>query len=291
MTSRVICIANQKGGVGKTTTSINLSSALADMGRKVLLIDMDPQGNASSGLGMKSYEYQEKSTYEMLVGIKSIHEVISDTHMNNLKLIVATPDLVGAEIELVGAEDRGTRLKQALSLVRTNFDYIIIDCPPSLGLLTLNSLVAADSFVVPLQCEYFALEGLSQLLNTAGIIKKSQNPELKIEGIVLTMFDTRNNLSHQVMSEIRNHFGDKVFNSIIPRNVRLSEAPSHGRSIFEYDGKSIGANRYRALAKELDERVQGLSRTSNMNTQMPTQDVGIQGLDTQSLGIHGQAEI
>ncbi len=277
--SRVICIANQKGGVGKTTTSINLSAALADIGRKVLLIDMDPQGNASSGLGMKSHEYQEKSSYEMLVGIKNIQEVISDTQLTNLKLIVATPDLVGAEIELVGAENRGTRLKQALSLVRDQFDYIIIDCPPSLGLLTLNSLVAADSFVVPLQCEYFALEGLSQLLNTAGIIKKGQNPELKIEGIVLTMFDTRNNLSHQVMSEIRNHFGDKVFNSIIPRNVRLSEAPSHGRSIFDYDGKSIGANRYRSLAKELDERVRGnraATGATGMDIQMNTQNLNNQ---------------
>jgi chromosome partitioning protein len=282
--TRVICIANQKGGVGKTTTSINLSAALADIGRKVLLIDMDPQGNASSGLGMKSHEYQEKSTYEMLVGLKSIHEVISNTHLTNLSLIVATPDLVGAEIELVGSEDRATRLKQAVGLVKGQFDYVIIDCPPSLGLLTLNSLVAADSFIVPLQCEYFALEGLSQLLNTAGIIKKGQNQDLKIEGIVLTMFDTRNNLSHQVMSEIRNHFGDKVFTSIIPRNVRLSEAPSHGRSIFEYDGKSIGANRYRSLARELDERVYGtgagISTGQNLNIQpsghLDTQDVNNQ---------------
>jgi len=288
MSSRVICIANQKGGVGKTTTAINLSAALADIGRKVLLIDMDPQGNASSGLGMKSHEYQENSTYEMLVGIKSIQEVVSDTHLNNLKLIVATPDLVGAEIELVGAEDRGVRLKQALSLVRADFDYIIIDCPPSLGLLTLNSLVAADSFIVPLQCEYFALEGLSQLLNTAGIIKKGQNPALKIEGIVLTMFDTRNNLSHQVMSEIRNHFGDKVFTSIIPRNVRLSEAPSHGRSIFDYDGKSIGANRYRALARELDERVRE-ARTTNEDTEMTTQ-VTTQ-VTTQLMNTQAPAEI
>lgn len=255
MQARVICIANQKGGVGKTTTSINLSASLAEMGRQVLLIDMDPQGNASSGLGMKSHEYQEKNTYEMLVGLKSVNEVVSDTQVKNLKLIVATPDLVGAEIELVGAENRAFKLKEALSNVKHKFDYIIIDCAPSLGLLTLNSLVAADSFIVPLQCEYYALEGLSQLLNTAGIIKKNQNPNLKIEGIVLTMFDSRNNLSHQVMSEIRTHFGDKVFTSVIPRNVRLSEAPSHGQSILEYDSKSTGSLRYRGLAKELDQRV------------------------------------
>ncbi len=255
MNARVICVANQKGGVGKTTTSINLSASLAEMGRQVLLIDMDPQGNASSGLGMKSHEYQDKNTYEMLVGLKSVEEVVSDTHLANLKLIVATPDLVGAEIELVGTENRAFKLKEALANVKHRFDYIIIDCAPSLGLLTLNSLVAADSFIVPLQCEYYALEGLSQLLNTAGIIKKAQNPNLKIEGIVLTMFDSRNNLSHQVMSEIRTHFGDKVFNSIIPRNVRLSEAPSHGQSIIEYDSKSTGAMRYRGLAKELDQRV------------------------------------
>jgi chromosome partitioning protein len=255
MQARVICIANQKGGVGKTTTSINLSASLAEMGRQVLLIDMDPQGNASSGLGMKSHEYQEKNTYEMLVGLKSVNEVVSDTQVKNLKLIVATPDLVGAEIELVGADNRAFKLKEALVNVKHKFDYIIIDCAPSLGLLTLNSLVAADSFIVPLQCEYYALEGLSQLLNTAGIIKKNQNPSLKIEGIVLTMFDSRNNLSHQVMSEIRTHFGDKVFTSVIPRNVRLSEAPSHGQSILEYDSKSTGSLRYRGLARELDQRV------------------------------------
>jgi len=269
MSARIICIANQKGGVGKTTTSINLSSALAELARRTLLIDMDPQGNASSGLGLKSYEYQDRSSYELLVGLKSIEDVIVPSNKDNLSVIVATNDLVGAEIELVGAEGRAQKLKNAVQTVKEIFDYIIIDCPPSLGLLTLNSLVAADSFIVPLQCEYFALEGLSQLLNTAGIIKKNQNPELKIEGIVLTMFDTRNNLSHQVMSEIRSHFGDKVFNSVIPRNVRLSEAPSHGCSIFDYDGKSIGANRYKALARELDQRV----RSAQQNIEMAREEV------------------
>jgi len=255
MRAKTICIANQKGGVGKTTTSINLSASLAELGRQVLLVDMDPQGNASSGLGMKSHEYQDKSAYELLMGIQDIQNVVVSTHVNTLKLVVATPDLVGAEIELVSVNDRAFKLREALRPIKDHFDYIIIDCPPSLGLLTLNSLSAADSFIVPLQCEYYALEGLSQLLNTAGIIKKNQNPNLKIEGIVLTMFDTRNNLSHQVMSEIRTHFGDKVFNSVIPRNVRLSEAPSHGRTILEYDSKSVGSTRYRELAAELDQRV------------------------------------
>lgn len=253
--ARIICVANQKGGVGKTTTSVNLSAALSELPRRVLLVDMDPQGNASSGLGMKTYEHHDKNVYAALVGVKSIKEVISSSPVPNLDVAVATPDLVGAEIELVGAPDREYRLKNALGQISQEYDYIIIDCPPSLGLLTLNSLTAANTFLVPLQCEYYALEGLSQLLNTAGLIKKKLNPALKIEGIVLTMFDTRNNLSHQVVEEIRSHFADKVFNAVIPRNVRLSEAPSHGQSILHYDTKSLGAARYRELAHELDMRV------------------------------------
>ena len=253
--ARVICIANQKGGVGKTTTSVNLSAALSQIGRKVLIVDMDPQGNASSGLGIKRHECQESNIYHALVGEKSIEQVIMDTQIQNLKVATANPDLVGAEIELVDFPQREYRLKTELAKVQDSFDYILIDCPPSLGLLTVNALCAADSFLVPLQCEYYALEGLSQLLNTAGLIKKSLNPELRIEGIVLTMFDMRNNLSHQVVKEIQSHFGQKVFNSIIPRNVRLSEAPSHGQSIFEYDEKSVGARKYRELATELDLRV------------------------------------
>lgn len=249
--AKTICIANQKGGVGKTTTSVNLSSALASLGKRVLLIDMDPQGNASSGLGIKRYESQDANSYHVLIGEKTLTEATQNTSNPNLKVSTANPDLVGAEIELVDMPQREYRLKQAIATVADQYDFVIIDCPPSLGLLTLNSLNAADSFLVPLQCEYYALEGLSQLLNTAGLIKKNLNPQLHIEGIVLTMFDIRNNLSHQVVTEIKNHFGDKVFNAIIPRNVRLSEAPSHGQSIFEYDSKSIGAARYLELAREV----------------------------------------
>jgi chromosome partitioning protein len=254
--AKTICIANQKGGVGKTTTSVNLSAALAQRGKKVLLIDMDPQGNASSGLGLKRFESQDANIYHVIIGEKTLPEITQTTKIPNLFVASATPDLVGAEIELVDLPHREYRLKSAIASVSHKFDYAIIDCPPSLGLLTLNALTAADSFLVPLQCEYYALEGLSQLLNTAGIIKKNLNPSLHIEGIVLTMFDTRNNLSHQVVTEIRNHFADKVFSAVIPRNVRLSEAPSHGQSIFEYDSRSIGATKYMELAEELDARAQ-----------------------------------
>ncbi len=251
---KVICIANQKGGVGKTTTSVNLSSALAKLGKKVLLIDLDPQGNASSGLGIKRYDTQDANSYHVLIGEKSLKDVITTTSTPGLFVSTANPDLVGAEIELVDFPRREYRLKEAVEAEKANFDYILIDCPPSLGLLTLNALTAADSFLVPLQCEYYALEGLSQLLNTAGLVKKGLNPQLHIEGIVLTMFDKRNNLSHDVVSEIRSHFGEKVFKSIIPRNVRLSEAPSHGVSILDYDPKSVGATTYLDLAKEVVER-------------------------------------
>lgn len=252
--SKVICVSNQKGGVGKTTTSVNLSAALAAEGKRILVVDMDPQGNASSGFGAKRHEIAESNIYQVLIQEKSMREIVRATSFPTLFLAPATPDLVGAEIELVDAQRREYRLKAAIDSVRSDYDFIIIDCPPSLGLLTLNSLTAADSFLVPLQCEYYALEGLSQLLNTAGLIKRGSNPNLTIEGIVLTMFDKRNNLSHQVVSEIQSHFGDKVFKSIIPRNVRLSEAPSHGLSIIEYDPKSIGAQKYLELAKEISER-------------------------------------
>lgn len=254
--ARVICIANQKGGVGKTTTTVNLSSALSILKKRVLIIDLDPQGNASSGLGIKKYENSESNIYHVLVGQKSLEQVIQTTQNSHLSIAPANPDLVGAEIELVDMPRREYRLKSAIETVADDYDYILIDCPPSLGLLTVNALSSANSFLVPLQCEYYALEGLSQLLNTAGIIKKNLNPELKIEGIVLTMFDARNNLSHQVVTEIQSHFKDKVFSAIIPRNVRLSEAPSHGQSIFSYDAKSIGAKKYLDLATELVNRIE-----------------------------------
>ena len=264
--TRTICIANQKGGVGKTTTSVNLSSALARLGRRVLVVDMDPQGNASSGLGIKRHVNQEANIYHVLVGEKELADVFQQTSEENLMVAPANPDLVGAEIELVDMSSREYRLKNAIASVSDQFDYVLVDCPPSLGLLTVNALCSADTFLVPLQCEYFALEGLSQLLNTAGIIKKNLNSSLRIEGIVLTMFDRRNNLSHQVVSEIQTHFGSKVFNSIIPRNVRLSEAPSHGQSIFSYDPKSVGAKKYEELSKELDGKVFPVEKDISANT-------------------------
>jgi chromosome partitioning protein len=265
--ARIICVANQKGGVGKTTTSVNLAAALAAKGRKVLLVDMDPQGNASSGLGLRKFDYQDSNVYHLLIGEKTVAEVIRNTTSPNLQVLPANPDLVGAEIELVDTPKREFRLKEALQHIAGGYDYVLIDCPPSLGLLTLNALAAANTFIVPLQCEYYALEGLSQLLNTAGLVKKSINPDLRIEGIVLTMFDTRNNLSHQVVAEIQTHFGDKVFKSIIPRNVRLSEAPSHGQAIIDYDQRSIGAQKYLELSEELDNKVFNLQRAGSVGEQ------------------------
>lgn len=253
---KTICIVNQKGGVGKTTTSVNLASALAALGRKVLLVDLDPQGNASSGLGVKRHEYQDKNVYHVLIGATKLNESVYRTKRENLYILPANADLVGAEIELVDEHNREFKMKAALAEGEGVYDYVLIDCPPSLSLLTVNALCSANSFLVPLQCEYYALEGLSQLLNTAGIIKKKLNPNLKIEGILLTMFDTRNNLSHQVVQEIQTHFKDKVFSAVIPRNVRLSEAPSHGVSIFEYDDRSVGAKKYYELATELDAKTQ-----------------------------------
>lgn len=247
---QIIAIANQKGGVGKTTTSINLSASLAVAEKRTLLVDLDPQSNASSGVGIVS-ENIRYTTYQTLLGQVDTSEVIADTGIEFLKILPSTTDLIGAEIELIGEVDRETRLKSALRQIRDDFDYILIDCPPSLGLLTINALTAADSVLVPLQCEYYAMEGLSQLTRTIDLIQRQLNPALSLCGILLTMFDGRNNLSHQVSDEIRRHFTDRVFKTVIPRNVRLSEAPSHGLPILQYDISSRGAEAYLALAREI----------------------------------------
>lgn len=248
--SKVICIANQKGGVGKTTTAVNLSASLAVAEKRTLLIDMDPQGNATSGFGFGSKEISQ-SIYQAIIEKTPLHTLIRGTELNFLKIVPANIDLIGAEIELVPMPDRELRLKAAIQEYRKEFDFLIIDCPPSLGLLTVNSLTAADSVLIPLQCEYYPLEGLSQLLKTIELIKENLNPSLKIEGILLTMFDKRNNLAHQVSNEIRKHFNDLVFNTVIPRNVRLSESPSFGKPIILYDADSKGAESYLNLAKEI----------------------------------------
>ncbi len=246
----MIALANQKGGVGKTTSSVNLSSSLAFLGKKVLLVDIDPQGNASSGVGVNKGEI-EHCIYDVLVDDVAIQDVLQKTDLDNLNIIPATIQLAGAEVELVPAISREIRLKKAIDSIRDDYDYVIIDCPPSLGLLTLNALTAADSVLIPVQCEYYALEGLSQLLNTIRIVQKHLNEDLQIEGVLLTMLDARTNLGIQVIEEVKKYFQNKVFNTIIPRNVRLSEAPSHGKPILLYDAKSKGAEVYLELAKEV----------------------------------------
>jgi chromosome partitioning protein len=253
--AKIISIANQKGGVGKTTTTINLSSLLAAAEKRTLLVDIDPQSNSSSGLSVTN---QNPSVYEVLVGTRSIKEVIINTFMPFLDMLPSNINLVGAEIEMVDIENRETLLRNALAEITDNYDYILIDCPPSLGLLTLNSLTASDSVLIPVQCEYFALEGLGQLLNTINIVKKHFNKDLAIEGVLLTMFDTRLRLSHQVAEEVRKYFGDKVFNTVINRNVRISEAPSYGKPIILYDAISSGAQNYMALASEFLEKNSGI---------------------------------
>jgi chromosome partitioning protein len=249
----VISIANQKGGVGKTTTAVNLASCLAAAERRCLLIDCDPQGNATTGLGLERTRLG-RGVYDLLVGAASAEEVITQTVLRELHLVGATSDLIGAEVELVAMGDKEFRLKRGLSAVKDNYQYIILDCPPSLGFLTVNALTAADGVLVPLQCEYYALEGLSQLLNTIRAVKRALNPRLGLLGVVLTMYDTRNNLSQQVAAEVRAHFEGRVFKTVIPRNVRLSEAPSHGQPILLYDIGCKGAQSYMALAGELIER-------------------------------------
>lgn len=248
--TRVYCVANQKGGVGKTTTTVNLAASLAVEGRRVLVVDVDPQANASSGYGIRAAEGQLTS-YDLMMGRTGVEGAMRPTAIEGLFLVPASRDLVGAEVELVSAPQREFRLREALGSVPGDFDYVLIDCPPSLGFLTLNALVAAEGVIIPMQCEYYALEGLSQLLHTIHRVKRGLNPRLDVRGILLTMYDARNNLSRQVADEVKRHFGGKVFDAVIPRNVRLSEAPSHGKPAILYDARSLGAQSYLQVARQL----------------------------------------
>ena len=247
---KIISICNQKGGTGKTTTTVNLSAAIAELGKRVLIVDADPQGNATSGVGVNKNEL-EKSVYDLILNKTVVSDVLIKNVYPSLDIIPCNIHLTGAEIELVGALSRETRLKKAIAPVANDYDYIFIDSPPSLGLLTLNSLVASDYIIIPIQCEFYALEGVSQLMHTLGLIREGLNPSLDIEGVLLTMADYRTNLTTEVINEIKGYFKDKVYNTIIPRNIRLSEAPSHGKPITVYDGASIGAKKYRELAAEI----------------------------------------
>ena len=277
--SKIISICNQKGGTGKTTTTVNLSSSLAELGKKILIIDADPQGNATSGVGINKNEL-ELSVYDLLLNKATAEDVILHTVYSNLDIIPCNINLTGAEIELVGVFSREARLKTALKEVKDNYDFIFIDSPPSLGLLTLNSLVASDSIIIPIQCEFYALEGVSQLVKTIRLIKEGLNADLMIEGVLLTMADYRTNLTAEVIGEIKEYFKEKVYRSVIPRNIRLSEAPSHGKPINYYEKSSVGAVKYMELAYEL------LSR-ENCSNPLKTNDLG-EGAS--AAGIAGEGE-
>lgn len=250
---RIIAIANQKGGVGKTTTSINLAASIAEMGKRVLAIDLDPQGNMTSGLGVDKNEV-ENTVYELMLDECSINESIQDTVVKGLRLIPSNVNLAGAEIELLGINDKEYILKTAVDYIRDDYDFIVIDCPPSLNMLTVNAMTTADTVLVPIQCEYYALEGLSQLIHTINLVQDRLNPELEIEGVVFTMYDARTNLSLQVVENVKNSLDQNIYKTIIPRNVRLAEAPSYGMPITKYDKRSTGAESYRRLAEEVIHR-------------------------------------
>jgi chromosome partitioning protein len=250
---RIIAIANQKGGVGKTTTAINLSACLAEKGKKVLAIDLDPQGNMTSGLGVDKNEL-ENTVYELMLSECSINESMQDTVVDNLKIIASNVNLAGAEIELLGINDKEYILKTAVDYIRDDYDFIIIDCPPSLNMLTVNAMTTADTVLVPIQCEYYALEGLSQLIHTINLVQERLNPKLQIEGVVFTMYDVRTNLSNQVVENVKENLDATIYKTMIPRNIRLAEAPSYGIPINMYDNKSAGAESYRNLAQEIIER-------------------------------------